>query len=78
MAMRKIPNFKNLTPREKMELARCLARWRRKMQPMIDVVEESARITGDDLRIWIGPAPLRDEIERSLSHRHASKKKPSP
>ena len=78
MAKKKLPHFRNLTAREKRELARGLKQWRRKMQPMIDAIDESTRITGDDLNIWIGPAPLRDELSRRSRRRSIPNLKPSP
>ena len=81
MARRKIFDFKNLTPREKRELDRGLKKWRRKMQSVIDAIEESILITGENLKIWIGPVPFeltpaqRRKIQESHDYREEQTKK---
>ena len=85
---RRIPANANPAVQERKILERNLKKWERRLQPLVDQ-EESTRITSDDLKIRIGPAPLTPEIRLGLSHKAASRsqssrrrtarrKKPSP
>ena len=52
----RFPSVKPLTRKERRMLAANMRKWKKKMKPVYDAIEESTRITADDLRIIVrGP-----------------------
>lgn len=52
-----LPDLENLSPAERQLLAEREAYWDAQIQPHLDAIRESERITHKDLAIRIGPCP---------------------